>query len=304
MLKVSWYYIPITILIFTIVFYFLAKLFISSQINVYIKKFENNFQKSIKDICSLELSLNPLDTITKPKNIQIFDKENAYGFLTLNLAVSLWSGCQKTLTDIKNFILIGTFKGLDNTANEYRDICALYYSNNLNMIIVSFSGTMYLSQFKDDLDFTQINPTSLTDNKNIFVNKYHYIMYDSLREKLIQTINKTVNKDTLLVITGHSLGGSLASLCFFDLIVNNIGEEKTLYSFGAPRTGNNEFANIIDIQRTAMRVANTEDIIVTLPLPIIGTDIYTHYNNLIPFTLNLKSYGQNHVNSYIQFFQS
>ena len=304
MLKVSWYYIPITILIFVVIFYFLVKLFITAQINVYIKKFENNFEESIKNICSLDLPLNPLDNITKIQNLQVFDKANGYAFLTLNLAVSLWSGCQKILPDIKNFILLETFKGFDSSANEYRDICALYFSNNLNMIIVSFSGTMYLSQFKDDLDFTQINPTSLTDNKDIFVHKYHYIMYDSLREKLLQIINNNLNKDTLIVITGHSLGGSLASLCFFDLVINNVGEEKTLYSFGAPRTGNNEFVTIINNQQTAMRVANTEDIIVTLPLPITGKDIYTHYDNIIPFTLNLKSYGQNHINSYIQFFQS
>lgn len=67
-----------------------------------------------------------------------------------------------------------------------------------------------------------------------------------MREELLECIKEYINDDTVLVCTGHSLGGSVASICFVDMIINNIIKKRTMYTFAASRTGNTEFANVID----------------------------------------------------------
>ena len=200
----------------------------------------------------------------------------------LNFAVSSWSGCQSNLPILDNFIIKKTFQGYDSKAGKNRDIAALYYSQNLNMAIMSFSGTMYISEWDNDFDFTQVNPSDINKDNNILVHKHQYEMYNSLRNSFIIALNDIKNQEPefLFISTGHSLGGALSSLCFFDVISNNIISEnqghKVLYSFASPRVGNVVFADVINKETTAFRVSNSEDIITTLPLPISGNTKYEH----------------------------
>ena len=45
-----------------------------------------------------------------------------------------------------------------------------------------------------------------------------------------------------LLLTGHSLGGALATLCAHDLRTTYKQQELTVYTFGEPRVGNRAFA--------------------------------------------------------------
>jgi hypothetical protein len=56
---------------------------------------------------------------------------------------------------------------------------------------------------------------------------------------------RTQNPGYATVITGHSLGGALATLAFTDLRANNI-PLKTAYTLGAPRVGNPAYADFND----------------------------------------------------------
>ena len=239
------------------------------------------------------------------KKLQKFDKENAKTLLNLNFSVSSWSGNNaddKTLPLIDDFELKRTFKCYDTYGLTDRKFCVLYFSNKLNIMIISFSGTEFISEWIDDFDFRQISPSSITIDENILVHVQHYNLYNSFREELLFNIKNIVNNETLLISTGHSLGGSCASIFFLDVVLNNIVEKRVLYTFGAPRTGNNAFSEVLNKEKTVKRVANTSDLAVSVPPPVIENYIYTHCNGL-HFTNNLETYKLNHGQSYLNFLK-
>jgi len=300
--QVSWYFIPISIIISFIILGIVLCIIVKRYLN----KWKNQLSLNMKSLCKI-YNIPPitLGGFFPDK----FDKQHALSLLMLNYSVTSWSGCQTNLSKIDNFIIKKTFQGYDSKANKNRDVAALYYSQNLNMAIMSFSGTMYISEWDNDFDFTQVNPKDINRDNNILVNQKDYEMYNSLRNSFIITLNDIISSKSdkeksefLFITTGHSLGGALSSLCFFDIVSNNIIKEgyKVLYTFGSPRVGNGAFADIINKELTAFRVANSEDIITTLPLPIMGKTSYEHTDTCISFSMNLNNYTSNHIDAYIK----
>lgn len=76
------------------------------------------------------------------------------------------------------------------------------------------------------------------------------------------------------MVTGHSLGGALASLASID-IKNSFGITPKVITFGQPRIGNQNLANYLSemIPKT-YRVINYADIVPHLPT---STFNYAHY---------------------------
>lgn len=120
-------------------------------------------------------------------------------------------------------------------------------------------------------------------------------------------------------VTGHSLGGALATLATADLAIHNIA--CSMYNLASPRTGNTEFAgnfNTSALIQARWRIANTEDIVTTVPLatPTLGVAHgasalatltalmeqldYTHVGTAVNFTVNNSSIIANHdIKTYI-----
>lgn len=66
-------------------------------------------------------------------------------------------------------------------------------------------------------------------------------------------------------VIGHSLGGALATLAGADLASR--GKSVSMYNFASPRTGDPAFADKFNATITdSWRIANTEDIVTTVPL--------------------------------------
>jgi hypothetical protein len=241
------------------------------------------------------------------EDLKKFHFQNAKSFLVISFAISNWSATadDKNLPNIPKFELIKTFSCYDTYGFKYRKYGALYFSNELNMALISFSGTEFTSEWIDDFDCRQTNPSAITNDVSIFVHLQHYNIYNSFREDLHKSLKETINENTIVVCIGHSLGGSSVSICFFDIIINNLAKYRTLYTFGAPRTGNTEYANILTQEDTVMRVCNTADLTISVPPPIINKEIFTHYGGekVISFTKNLNSYTANHCDAYTQWFE-
>eukprot|EP01133_Synstelium_polycarpum_P006189 gene6189-7169_t len=96
-----------------------------------------------------------------------------------------------------------------------------------------------------------------------------------------------------LVVTGHSLGGSLATLAGYHLSLTY--SNTSVYTFGSPRTGNAEFAKLYNDQvKQSLRFVYSEDTIPHLPWPHfklgdLEVDVhYQHVNNevFMPFEFN------------------
>lgn len=135
-----------------------------------------------------------------------------------------------------------------------------------------------------------------------------------------------------VTVTGHSLGGALATLCAADIRAT-LGVGVTLYSFASPRAGDPAFAARFGAECPGTwRVVNTEDIITTVPvastaleefnlggltraakvirrIPVIGRalsrpfgwinalghgEVFEHVGTPVNFTVNLGSVLSNH----------
>ena len=264
----------------------------------------------IKNLCPSFLNIKPTvpTDIQKIEDLSQLSEVNLSGFLLTNYLVSAWSGkCINAPPDVDNFKLVNSYKGYDTSGKTYRNIACFYYSESLKMAIMSFTGTMYYSELGDDFDFTQGIPTVITTDPSIMVENKHYKIYESLYLQFQNDI-KNLPSETTLIVTGHSLGGSLSGICYLDLILNlskitNNKIYKALYTFGAPRVGNVNFANIINTDPNTFRITNTEDIIPYLPFPLFKDKLYEHFDGKeIAFSMNLGSYGKNHIDAYTMKF--
>ena len=88
------------------------------------------------------------------------------------------------------------------------------------------------------------------------------------------TITKTLETlDFPLYITGHSLGGALATLAAADLPYPKIA---ACYTYGSPRVGNRRFEQAIKVP--VYRIQNSSDIVTRLPMAILTR--YVHVGAL------------------------
>jgi predicted lipase len=119
---------------------------------------------------------------------------------------------------------------------------------------------------------------------------------------LINDLKNILNDQTVIVCTGHSLGASLATICFADILSNKISKNITLYSYGSPRVGNNAFVDLVNGKGTSYRIVNNEDLIPQLILSIMikgqNKFYYEHIDKTIPFSMNLEDYQKNHTEAY------
>jgi triacylglycerol lipase len=88
-------------------------------------------------------------------------------------------------------------------------------------------------------------------------------VYDQCSPVIRETVSRlSANR---VYVTGHSLGSALATLCAADLKAA-LGITPILYTFASPRTGDRAFATRFNAEcPDTWRVANTEDIITTVP---------------------------------------
>jgi len=71
-------------------------------------------------------------------------------------------------------------------------------------------------------------------------------------------------------VTGHSLGGALATLLALELSSSQMAKNGvifvTMYNFGSPRVGNRRFAEVYNAKvKDSWRIVNHRDIIPTVP---------------------------------------
>jgi predicted lipase len=95
-------------------------------------------------------------------------------------------------------------------------------------------------------------------------------IYVSLRKKLIAVLNQK-SPNAKVFVTGHSLGGALATLAIPDILKNTHftnPKNIVLYTFASPRCGDRDFAmSFKELGVRHWRIANTEDLITMLPFP-------------------------------------
>lgn len=126
--------------------------------------------------------------------------------------------------------------------------------------------------------------------------------YLSVRDEIHAHVQKS--KTTQYRITGHSLGGAIATLCAVDLQYN-FGQKVAIevYTFGSPRAGNDAFSDSYNRRVPGTwRVVNGWDAVAGLPAPWQG---YRHVEEIVKlsrkFTWKLitGSFEDHKINRYI-----
>lgn len=177
-------------------------------------------------------------------------------------------------------------------------------SRDTGSIWIAFRGTANESEWRQDFNFSQVDITlSDTENQNNFALRNGEVLschsgflnvFNEFKECMLESLRR-LNPEKIIV-TGHSLGASLATLASLELASQY--ENVYTYAFASPRVCD----RIPPITSAFFRLSNTEDVVTTIPLSVMPNTfdknrpyIYTHGGTSMEFTDNRKSLTNNHL---------
>jgi triacylglycerol lipase len=143
----------------------------------------------------------------------------------------------------------------------------------LNRLIVAFRGTEFFKDWLDDFDFTPA-PYSAIPGRGT-VHQGFQIVYEAVRENLRKLVQSKAANCKELLITGHSLGGTLVALSAPDLL-NDVAANLApiVYTWAEPRVGHSDFVHFFDTRvNICYRIVNLWDVVPHLPPPLA---LYEH----------------------------
>lgn len=170
-------------------------------------------------------------------------------------------------TNFKPFIDVFLLEKNQGIQNEgYVDdkgvsVSALFYTDETRAVI-AVRGTQETKDFEIDADALQVKPDYGIKGE---VHKGFYTQLDKIisAPEFVEFLRVTKNANKELYVTGHSLGGAVATILaayFFEQ-----GFKPLLYTFGSPRVGNTVFTQYYNDKFTHFRHVNDFDIIPVLP---------------------------------------
>ncbi|OIW28720.1 alpha/beta-hydrolase [Coniochaeta ligniaria NRRL 30616] len=148
-------------------------------------------------------------------------------------------------------------------------------------LIVAFRGTLSETNLNTDENYTLANFDTLPSCSGCQVHGGYYLAWLSVIDQVQSLVNSqmTTLPTYSLIITGHSLGASLATLTAAQL--STAYPDLTVFTYGEPRSGNPAFASFLDTTFSTSSVDTTkfyrvthenDGIVVAPPL----TDGYVH----------------------------
>ncbi len=131
--------------------------------------------------------------------------------------------------------------------------------------VVAFRGTSSTSDWLSDALVSQVE-----FGKNAGMTHRGFTgIYNSAREEILACLGR-ISPDKTLYVTGHSLGGALATLCAYDAASVTKFSLPVVYTFAAPRVGDPAFAEAYGSKiASCFRVYNEVDVVPHLPPPTL-----------------------------------
>lgn len=172
---------------------------------------------------------------------------------------------------------------LDNAFTDTQ--VAIWRDSARRRLVVAFRGTEQ-SKWKDLLTDLMLLPAGMNPERlggefkqEVQVHGGFLNAYDSVRIRILMLIKVAIgfDEDHLesmfkwhVYVTGHSLGGALATLLALELSTSQLAKHGvisvTMYNFGSPRVGNRRFTDLFNAKvKDSWRVVNHRDIIPTVP---------------------------------------
>ncbi|GAV70449.1 C2 domain-containing protein/Lipase_3 domain-containing protein [Cephalotus follicularis] len=171
---------------------------------------------------------------------------------------------------------------LDNVSTDTQ--VAIWRDIARRRLVVAFRGTEQ-AKWKDLVTDLMLAPTGFNPERvggdfkqEVQVHSGFLSAYDSVRTRIIDLIEVAIGYKEFaespykwqVYVTGHSLGGALATLLALELSSSQLAKfgaiSLTMYNFGSPRVGNKRFAEVYNEKvKDSWRVVNHRDIIPTVP---------------------------------------
>jgi triacylglycerol lipase len=152
-----------------------------------------------------------------------------------------------------------------------------YLMSNDDRLVLVFRGTEPTSP-KDWFTNTKL---PLTDALGGQVHQGFWQDWRDVADPVVEQVNRLRYQNQPLMITGHSLGGALSALAALTLQQAD-QPVQSVYTFGAPRLGNDAFARNYNrqLQAKTFRLVNHNDIVPRVPPKSWG---YSHVGQLVYF---------------------
>ena len=179
--------------------------------------------------------------------------------------------------DIRRTLEEKGFECRDFINNEETDT-QCFIASSEEKLVISFRGT---SSIKDAFTDLLIVKTNYPKSKRWFFKpKAHFGFvnaYLSVRPRIHEILSRCLLiKPYQVYVTGHSLGGALATLCALDL-KETMHLDPGVYTFGSPKVGNFWFVRRFNKHvKNSFRFVNDDDMIPWLP-----PTGYSHVRNLV-----------------------
>ncbi|KAA8548509.1 hypothetical protein F0562_000224 [Nyssa sinensis] len=144
-------------------------------------------------------------------------------------------------------------------------------AKDLNAIVIAFRGTQERSiqNWVEDMYWKQLD-LNYPGMPDAMVHHGFYYAYHNttVRPGVINAVKraKKLYGNFTVMVTGHSMGGAMASFCGLDLALINEARDVQVMTFGQPRIGNAAFASYYSqLVPNTIRVTNEHDIVPHLP---------------------------------------
>jgi triacylglycerol lipase len=224
-------------------------------------------------------------------------------YFNKGLALHLLDMCNLTYEQFRNngyfkvpygVKFVKSFKGVAFDQKEWFG----FILETWDSVVIAFRGTQSDPDWIADAEVFQ-DAFPYASNCGI-VHHGFLSIYQSMREEIFKTYAR-IAPYKRLYITGHSLGGALATLHALDVALNGRFQQITMYNFASPRVGNKEFIQkYSSVVRNSIRFVNTHDIIPLLPPQKIHCPLtsrywyYRHVPKQIKFSIQGGSIRNNH----------
>lgn len=189
------------------------------------------------------------------------NKDIDYNSSDASYAARLSELAYQSVSKIKNEFPDNKLKYIDQGAVQF------FVLEGRSETYITFKGTnpSRLIEVLTDLDFVQ---------KKAFVGKVHkgfFEAFSNVKKDLDALVLDFELKRKNIIVSGHSLGGALATLCSAYLHQEGV-TIKGVYTFGQPRIGNEDFADYYDsiLGNRHFSVFHKDDRIPRLPASKVG----------------------------------
>lgn len=267
---------------------------------LYIRNLEQSFinavTKNFENFCENMPPITYRESVALPAVENNYSQQLAVALIDISYAVSYANCSGVEVPNPPTFTNQLRITGLEPISGETLMFAYIFW--NTDTAVIAFTGTEFVSEWRSDFQFQQVEPTGINNYKaGVLVHKGFYDIYTNVRTTLMKWWTDNSPSITTLYITGHSLGGGLSNLCAYDFA--SLPQTLVHYSFASPRTGNSTFAVAFNgLVTNTIRVNNTEDLIPQLPPSTFKGWNYEQTGGNAPFTISLSSLVEDHIEAY------